>query len=98
MGPYEFKQNKEHGGIPALTPNPLSWNNQSNLLIVDAQIGTGYSYVRGATNKKKIDYTEATAVKYWIRFMKQFFTHFDEFRGREIYIVGQDYFGAKLIP
>jgi hypothetical protein len=30
--------------------------------------------------------------------MKQFFAHFDEFREREIYIVGQDFFGAKLIP
>ena len=98
MGPYEFKVNKEHGGIPSLTSNPLSWNNQSNLLIIDAQIGTGYSFVRGNNKRKKIEYTEAIAVKYWVRFMKQFFTHFDEFRGREIYIVGQDFFGAKLIP
>lgn len=38
------------------------------------------------------------AVKYFIRFMKQFYAHHEDFRGREVYIVGQDFFGGKMIP
>ena len=47
MGPYQFKVNETTGGIPTLVPNSHSWNGFSNLLIVDAQIGTGYSFIRG---------------------------------------------------
>lgn len=37
-------------------------------------------------------------VKYFIRFMKQFYAQHQDFRGREVYIVGQDFFGGKMIP
>ena len=70
MGPYQFKVNETTGGIPQMSHNPHSWNGFANLLIVDAQIGTGYSFVRGdsKTGAWKMD----LHVKYFVRFMKQF--------------------------
>ena len=38
------------------------------------------------------------AVKYFVRFMKQFYAHHSDFRGRDVYIVGQDFYGGKMIP
>lgn len=96
MGPYQFKVNETTGGIPSLTHNPHSWNAFSNLLILDVQIGTGYSFVRG--EKKQDAWSMDKSVKYFIRFMKQFYAHHEDFRGRELYIVGQDFFGGKMIP
>lgn len=96
MGPYQFKVNETTGGIPTIVPNAHSWNGFSNLMILDAQIGTGYSFIRG--ENKKDAWSMDKAVKYFIRFMKQFYAHHEDFRGRDVYIVGQDFFGGKMIP
>jgi carboxypeptidase C (cathepsin A) len=68
MGPYQFKVNETTGGIPTLVPNVHAWNNFTNLMILDAQIGTGYSFIRGA--KPKTIWTMDNAVLYFVRFMK----------------------------
>lgn len=47
MGPYTFKVNETTGGIPSMRHNPHSWNSFANVLMLDAQIGTGYSFLRG---------------------------------------------------
>lgn len=65
-------------------------------MILDAQIGTGYSFVR--SEDKKDQWEMEKAIKYFIRFMKQFYMHHEDFKGRSTYIVGQDFFGGKMIP
>lgn len=96
MGPYQFKVNETTGGIPTITHNPHSWNSFANLLILDVQIGTGYSFLRG--EKLGETSTMDKSVKYFTRFMKQFYAHHQDFRNRPVYIVGQDFFGGKMIP
>lgn len=79
-----------------MSHNPHSWNGFANLLIVDAQIGTGYSFVRG--DKKDAAWKMDLHVKYFVRFMKQFLAQHQDFRSRDTYIMGQDFFGGKMIP
>lgn len=55
-------------------------------MILDVQIGTGYSFVRG--DNKKDAWTMDKNVKYFTRFMKQFYAHHSDFQRREVYIVG----------
>jgi carboxypeptidase C (cathepsin A) len=72
MSPLIFGVN-ETTGQPALVNNPNSWNNFTNMLYVDIQLGTGYSFARTSYEEFEprvfsIDYV----VSDFIHFMKGF--------------------------
>jgi carboxypeptidase C (cathepsin A) len=81
-----------------LVNNPNSWNNFSNVLYVDAPIGTGYSFTRDEPGNSTRVYSIDYAVQDFIHFIKGFLNFHKEFRGRETYIVGQDFSGGKYLP
>ena len=98
----------ETNGQPALVNNPNSWNNFTNVMYIDQPIGTGYSFVRqvdisNLTNLSNNDpnprvYNIDYAVSDFIHFMKGFLDFHTQFRGRDMYIVGQDFTGGKYVP
>ena len=102
MSPLIFGVN-ETSGQPALVNNPNSWNNFTNVMYLDQPIGTGYSFMKyadtmeGIANNTRL-YSIDYAVSDFIHFMKGFLDFHTQFRGREMYIVGQDFTGGKYVP
>ena len=93
--PYIFGVN-ETTGSPMLVNNPNSWNNFTNVLYLDQPIGAGYSFYKDV-NTPRI-YSLDQAVDDFIHFMKMFYDMHDQFRGRDTYIIGQDFVAGKYIP
>ena len=77
--------------------NPFAWNNFTNVLFLDQPVGTGYSFPKDGMDPNRtysIDY----AVTDFIHFMKLFYEMHPQFKGRELYLVGQDFIGGKYLP
>eukprot|EP00029_Vermamoeba_vermiformis_P007661 TRINITY_DN3376_c0_g1_i1.p1 TRINITY_DN3376_c0_g1~~TRINITY_DN3376_c0_g1_i1.p1 ORF type:complete len:514 (+),score=23.84 TRINITY_DN3376_c0_g1_i1:103-1644(+) len=73
--------------------NPYSWNQQANIIYVDQPVGTGMSFILNQTgllsNQSQID------VQFY-NFLQQFFSIFESYAGREIYITGESYAGVYI--
>lgn len=95
--PYIFGKN-ETTGAPMLSNNPNSWNNFTNVLYLDSPIGTGYSFYKDASSNNTRFYSLAQGVTDFVHFMKMFYDFHDQFRGRETYIMGQDFMAGRYIP
>jgi len=96
-GPYNFGFNETNGN-PMIVMNNNSWNNFTNMLFLDQPIGTGYSFIRNSTENDTRLYNIDYATKDFVHFMKGFFDFHPQFRGRDMYLVGQDFSGGKYLP
>ena len=70
-----------------------SWNENLNLLFVDQPLGVGFS----TTTKERLVKTPEDAGGQILLFFEGFFEKFPEYKGREIYLLGQSY-GGHLVP
>lgn len=70
-----------------------SWNEHANLVFVDHPIGTGFSPGSFAEAPK----SEKEVANQFFIFLQGFYDRFPEFRGRELYLVGESYAG-HFIP
>jgi carboxypeptidase C (cathepsin A) len=95
-GPYNVKMD-ELFGEPRLELNAHSWNNFTNIMYLDAPVGTGYSFKRGQ-DKRKRDYNIDQIVHDFVNFMKMFYDKHESFRGRELYLVAQDFTAGSYLP
>lgn len=84
-------------GKPELEFNKHSWNNFTNVMYLDAQVGTGYTFRRGDP-RDKTDYNIDQIVQDFVNFMKMFYDKHEIFRGRETYLVAQDFAAGNYLP
>ena len=87
-GPYRINADL------TLRDNPYSWNNISNLLVIEQPAGTGLSFV-----EKKEGYvkTEAQATAQLLKGLNLFFGLYKEYACSELYIFGES-FAGRYIP
>ncbi|TMS33424.1 hypothetical protein L596_001167 [Steinernema carpocapsae] len=86
-GPYRLNSDGK-----TLQINEFSWNNNANVLILEAPAGVGYSYTDDgnvATNDDK------TAEENW-EALCEFFKKFSEFHPNDFYITGESYAGIYV--
>lgn len=95
-GIYHQRENRRTGQKD-LIKNTHSWNEFSNLLVLDVPIGTGYSFKRDYENSER-DYSQDQVIRDFIHFMKQFYLKFPQYRERDLYLAGIDFTAGKYIP
>ena len=95
-GIYHQRRNKKTRELD-LIRNSHSWNEFTNLMVLDIPIGSGYSFLRGYKDSKRT-YSMDQVIKDFIHFMKHFYLKFPQYRGREIYLAGIDFTAGKYIP
>lgn len=95
--PYVFGKN-ETTGSPMLVNNPNSWNNFTNVLYLDSPVSTGFSFYKDVSSDNQRFFSLDQGVTDFVHFMKMFYDFHDQFRGRETYIIGQDFIAGKYIP
>jgi len=95
-GPYRYIQDPKTGA-PTLTMNEHSFNNFSNALYLDLQIDTGYSFKRGE-NQDARNMNIDQVINDFLNFMKMFLTQHTSYRGREIYLMAQDFAAGSYVP
>ena len=84
-------------GKPYLELNPHSWNNFTNVMYLDAPVGTGYSFKRSHGHDQR-DLNVDQVVQDFVNFMKMFYDKHESFRGRETYLVAQDFSAGHYLP
>ncbi|KAJ4792648.1 Carboxypeptidase [Rhynchospora pubera] len=71
--------------------NPHSWNQVANMLFVDSPVGVGYSY---SNNSKDLVTNGDKRTAYdSLAFLEKWFERYPQFKGRELYLVGESYAG-----
>lgn len=84
-GPMQLKD-----GEPVI--NPISWNNNANLLFVDQPIGTGFS--KGSI--LDIPRNENKVAEHFGIFLTGLYNKYPEFKERPMYISGESYAGHYI--
>ncbi|PIA29439.1 hypothetical protein AQUCO_06000059v1 [Aquilegia coerulea] len=92
-GPLYFKHAKYNGSLPTLMLNPNSWTKISNILYVDAPVGTGFSYSRSLEGSFTSD-TKSAKQSYI--FIRKWLMHHPEFFSNPLYICGDSYAGMVV--
>jgi len=86
-GPYRITDNLE------LVKNEYSYINNNDVLYIDQPIGTGFST---CTNISRIPKNQSQIAKDLTYFFNQFFTQYKEYKGRNIFITGQNFAGHYI--
>ncbi|CAN8254711.1 unnamed protein product [Cochlearia groenlandica] len=91
-----------HSDGKTLYNNPYSWNNEVNMLYLEAPVGVGFSYSKAPvefeanedtpTVEFKANEDTLTAEENYI-FLVKWLERFPEYKGRDFYISGQSYAG-----
>jgi carboxypeptidase C (cathepsin A) len=87
-GPFQLMDNGT-GGI-AVTPNPYSWNINSNIIYIDQPAGTGFSEVGKVAGYVHNEYQMATEMYI---FLQGWLNTFPEYIGRPFFLFGESYAG-----
>jgi serine carboxypeptidase-like clade 2 len=95
-GIYHQRQNKQTREND-LIKNSHSWNEFTNLLVLDVPIGNGYSFLRGYENSER-NYAKDQVIKDFIHFMKHFYLKFPRYRERDLYLAGIDFTAGMYLP
>lgn len=69
------------------TPNPYSWNSNSNIMWIDQPAGVGYSY------GTKTDRNQDDVAEDMYDFLQAFFTEHPEYLSMKFYVFGESYGG-----
>ena len=92
-GPVTYPHNAAgHGRTNAdqpLIPNEYSWTKATNLLFVEQPTGVGFSI--GPTVNSETDLSSD-----FYNFLVNFFTTFQNMKGKSLYIVGESYAGMYV--
>lgn len=73
--------------------NPFSWNNQSNVLYIEAPAGVGFSYADSAAG---LVHNDSSTANDNLAAVQQFFSGFPEFQQNDLYIAGESYAGIYV--
>jgi len=98
QGPFKFADPElSHGRlgdeVPALTYNPYSWNQISNMIFLEAPAGVGFSYSNTPSDYSTND-TQTANDNY--QFLLSFFKSYPEFAANDFYITGESYAGIYV--
>ncbi|XAR52292.1 hypothetical protein NMG60_11020276 [Bertholletia excelsa] len=94
IGPLNFDTQHFDGKFPKFILNPYSWTKVSNIIFLDAPVGTGFSYADNWPGYVLDDLLAATEVYHFL--MKWLIDH-PKFLLNELYIAGDSYSGL-IVP
>ncbi|CAI9098725.1 OLC1v1035419C1 [Oldenlandia corymbosa var. corymbosa] len=90
LGPFHVEKDGK-----SLYPNPYSWNLAANMLFLDSPVGVGYSYSNTSSDHTTNGDKRTAADS--LTFVVKWFERFPQYKGRELYIVGESY-GGHYVP
>ncbi|KAI9124100.1 hypothetical protein K1719_005400 [Acacia pycnantha] len=97
VGPLSFDYAKSSDGevkVPVLKLNPYSWTKVSNMIFIDAPVGTGFSY---ATNSEAYAVSDTSSATQTYEFLRKWLLSHPRFLKHPLYISGDSYSGI-IIP
>ncbi|XP_062091663.1 serine carboxypeptidase-like 17 [Humulus lupulus] len=94
IGPLHYKVEEYNGMTPTLVLNDYSWTKISNIIFVDAPVGTGFSYSK---NTSAYDQGDFQHVDHLFQFFKKWLINHPEFISNPLYIAGDSYSGI-IVP
>lgn len=97
VGPLLFDYAKSSSGkvkVPVLKLNPYSWTKVSNMIFIDAPVGTGFSY---ATNSEAYVADDTSSATQTNEFLRKWLSSHPRFLKHPLYISGDSYSGI-IIP
>ncbi|XXG51793.1 hypothetical protein AAC387_Pa03g0288 [Persea americana] len=71
--------------------NPYSWNQVANMLFLDSPVGVGFSYSNNSQDL--LTNGDERTAKDSLAFLQKWFKRFPQYKGRELYLVGESYAG-----
>ena len=78
-----------------LSPNPYTWNNMANVVLLESPSGVGYSYCAASTTTGCVNSDVSTARAARVA-MQEFFKAFPEFAKSDFFITGESYAGVYV--
>ncbi|XP_054776741.1 serine carboxypeptidase-like 18 isoform X1 [Prosopis cineraria] len=97
VGPLLFDYAKSSSGrvkVPVLKLNPYSWTKVSNIIFIDAPVGTGFSY---ATNSEAYVVDDILSATQTSEFLRKWLLSHPRFLKNPLYISGDSYSGI-IVP
>ncbi|KAL5725448.1 sinapoylglucose--choline O-sinapoyltransferase [Ranunculus cassubicifolius] len=94
IGPLYFKDAEKKDDVPTLILNPNSWTKVSNIIFLDAPVGSGFSYSNTAQGSEIYDTTSAQDT---FNFLIKWLIERPEFLSNELYVGGDSYSGI-IVP
>ncbi|KAL5704335.1 sinapoylglucose--choline O-sinapoyltransferase [Ranunculus cassubicifolius] len=91
-GPFKLKNEEYNGSLPNLELNKYSWTKVSNIVYIDAPVGTGFSYATEGSHPN-----DNTAGKDDYTFIRKWLTQHPQYITNSLYIGGDSYSG-KIVP
>ncbi|KAK9163654.1 hypothetical protein Syun_004556 [Stephania yunnanensis] len=93
IGPLKFKKIEYNGTLPTLELNPHSWTKVSNIIFLDAPVGTGFSYSKSTRGWQSGDIKSATQI---YTFLRKWLIEHPEFLSNPFYVCGDSYSGISI--
>ncbi|KAF3780705.1 Serine carboxypeptidase-like 2, partial [Nymphaea thermarum] len=93
IGPMKFEEREYNGSLPRMVLNPYSWTKVSNVILLDAPTGTGFSYSNTKEDYLTGDF-KASNDNYM--FLVKWLYEFPEFRSNPFYVGGDSYSGLPI--
>ncbi|KAF5185284.1 Serine carboxypeptidase-like, partial [Thalictrum thalictroides] len=93
IGPLSFRKVEYNGSLPTLVLNPNSWTKMSNIVFLDAPVGTGFSYSRSLQGWPSSDKKSA---KHSHTFIRKWLVGHPEFLSNPLYLAGDSYSGIVV--
>ncbi|XP_059653047.1 serine carboxypeptidase-like 13 [Cornus florida] len=92
IGPLAFNITAYQGGIPTLQYYPYSWTKSSNILFIDAPVGTGFSY---ASDLSAYPTGDTKSAQETYEFLIKWFTDHPKFLANQLFIGADSYSGIS---
>ncbi|XP_059653046.1 serine carboxypeptidase-like 13 [Cornus florida] len=92
IGPLAFNITAYQGGTPILEYYPYSWTKTSNILFIDAPVGTGFSY---AINSSAYPSSDTKSAEQTYEFLLKWFTDHPQFLANQLFIGADSYSGIS---
>ncbi|PIA25695.1 hypothetical protein AQUCO_10900025v1 [Aquilegia coerulea] len=93
FGPLAFRKVEYNGSLPTLVLRPDSWTKVSNIVFLDAPVGTGFSYSRSLQGSPGSDTNSA---KHSHTFIRRWLVGHPEFLSNPLYLAGDSYSGMVV--
>ncbi|KAG9455922.1 hypothetical protein H6P81_000430 [Aristolochia fimbriata] len=86
IGPFHVKPDGK-----TLYLNSYAWNQVANILFIDSPVGVGFSYSNSSSDL--LTNGDGRTAKDLLVFIRKWLNRFPDYKGRELYLIGESYAG-----
>ncbi|KAL7236397.1 hypothetical protein ACSBR1_019642 [Camellia fascicularis] len=93
IGPMEFVIQNYTGGLPKLRYYPYAWTKSASIILLDAPVGTGFSYSRTADGWPTSD---SKSAEQSYQFLTKWFDEHPQYLAVQLFVGGDSYSGITV--